>query len=173
MTKHHNTHRLGDVRDHLEDRLDELAELAATSENATYDGVASIAGKLELQLGGVVSLIDDHGEDAELVLRELTAGTHAQMEDRIAAKREQSRQENLPGYRDNVVAAAGLVDAPFLPDRDPEMSEEEWFEVRLSTVADEPPGVAKWLAAKTNDHTKGGGTGFPSFRERYQEKVER
>lgn len=159
--------RLGDERDRLEQRLDDLAESASEAEHG-FAAVRQEAGQLETQLGGVLTLIEEHGEDATVAVRGLTAGEFAKVEDDLAARREETGQQSLPGFRDNLIAAKGLDAAPFLPNKD---VVDDWDGVKLDAVADSTVGVAKWLSAAVNTRTTDGDTDFRSFRERYLEAV--
>jgi len=168
MTLEESTISLGDERNRLNDRLDELADGAAEADEDAVATYRQLAHEVETHLSGVVYLCEKHGADATVTIRGLTAGEFAQVEDRVAAKREQSTQQSLPGYRDNVMAASGLVDAPFLPDRD---GVDDWYETKLATVADAPVGVAKWLMSRVNEETSVSEGNWKSFNERYQEKA--
>lgn len=151
---------LGDERDRLDDRLDELAALAAEADDPS--GYRQLASQVETQLSGVAHHANQHSPDATVIIEGLTAGGFARVEDYLAGAGEEQGQDRLPGTRDNAMAAMGLVDAPFVDD-------EAGFEERLAAVADEPVGVAKWLAARVNEETQADEGNWQSFGERYRE----
>jgi hypothetical protein len=159
------TLRLADERDRLDDRLDEYAEEAADADDSS--AIDQVATQCQQRLAGVDHLIDRHGRDATVTIRGLSAGQFARVEDRVAAKRERSSQEALPGYHRNTYAATGLVEAPFL-DVDPDAEADE-FEQRLKAVADQPVGVVKWLESRIDDETSVAGDDFRSYAERLME----
>jgi hypothetical protein len=163
------TFRLGDVVTRLDDRLEELADLAVENEN--YQGYRKLAGEVETQLAGVMHLVDKYSEGTTIEISSLNAGEFAQVEDRIQARKERSQQSSVPGYRDNVMAAAGLEAAPFLDERDEDADDQEWLTTRIATVGQlDHPGVAKWLASEVNEITTARDTDFRSFKKRFAER---
>lgn len=141
-----DTYRLGDERDRLDDRLDELADRAVQADDETaVQMVQSIAGEVEVRLQGVEHLIETHGANATVEVQGLTAGQTARIEDSLADLQTQTDYGGgLPGSRRNHEAAAALVDAPFLDDPTE-------FDDYLAAVSDQPTHVAKWLRARAQD----------------------
>ena len=165
------TLRLGDERDRLDAELDDLADRAAAADDdGAYEILKQRANNLETRLSGVAYLCEVHSPDATVTIRGLAAGPWAAVEDRIASKRSQGSLDAVPGYRDNVVAAAGLVDAPFVSgEGQPEEWPDEatsWQEAKLKRVSEQPVGVAKWLTARANAKTTVDEGNWSSFRER-------
>lgn len=147
MTLDEETLTLGDELHRLDEQADEYAEQIRDADDQTVARIVrSDANDVEQAGAAVAYLIDEYDADATVTIRGLTAGDQAQLLDRIAAKRESMGQDSLPGYRRNVFAAGGLVDAPFV-DSDADL------ETRIQAVADQPPGVAVWLQTLVNQKT--------------------
>lgn len=157
---------LSDERARLDDRLDELAdEIVAADEPAA---LREVAAQVETRLAGVAHLIDAHSADATVTVRGLTAGEYAKVEDRLAAMRAEAPGEDVPGAQTNLVAAAGLVDAPFVPaDVDPDD-----LGAMLEVVSDQPVGVARWLYALVDDRMSLEGNGYVPLNERIAVRLE-
>ncbi|PSP80166.1 hypothetical protein BRC81_02960 [Halobacteriales archaeon QS_1_68_20] len=149
--------RLGDAFDELDAHLDELAAMLqdADSETASAQALLRRANETEARLSGVAWLIEEYGEDATVTVTGLGAGDFARVEDRVATIRAQSDEPGgVPGSKRNVVAAAGLVDAPFL-DLDEDASERQQFKQKLGAVGSDqlPVGVTKWLEHLVNEES--------------------
>lgn len=145
---------LGDERDRLDARLDDLAESLASADTDTQGAqwLRQQANEIDQQGNGVAYLIDEYGADAEVTVRGLDAGGFAQVEDRIAdINAGADGPGNNPGSARNVWAATGLVDAPFF-DEKPD-SGNSAYRQKLDAVAAQPVGVAKWLEALVNEET--------------------
>lgn len=162
MTLATETLRLGDERDRLDGRLDDLADTIADADNPA--AMQQVAAQVETRLSGVAYLIDAHGADATVTVEGLTAGAYARVEDKLAAMRAQAPGDSVPGSQTTVFAAAGLVDAPFCDDADPGL------DATIETVADQPVGVAKWLEARVNDLTTVSAEDFRPLSERIAAK---
>jgi predicted transcriptional regulator len=167
------TYRLGDELERLGARLDELAARADQADsNSAIAAVHQIADEVETRGEGVNALITKYGEDAEVTVRALSAGDYAEIDDRVEAKQVQS---DLPGskrgYRRNVVAATGLVDAPFLDEDTGEDEDGPSLEKCLPAVADlKGKGPSKWLKARVDDASTVDEGNFKSFDERLAEQ---
>jgi len=143
------TYRLGDERDRLDERLDELAERASEADSDhARQGIWQIARQVEDRLDGVQYLIDEYSADATVTVQPLTAGETARIEDSMAdlQRRSDHSAGGLPGTRRNHDAAAALVDAPFLDDVDADDLDD-----CLPVVADLPTQAVKWLRARADD----------------------
>lgn len=168
---------LGAERERLADQHD-----AVLAQDGAADADAIRYGATELAQRGaaVAGLIEEYGADAEVTVRGLTAGRYARVEDRVATHRQ--RRDDLQaarGYHRNVYAAAGLVDAPFF-DRDAaadrvgapnqerawaDLATREQLDAAVAVVADQPPGVVKWLHGLVDDVTGGPGNWKPSSEQ--------
>jgi hypothetical protein len=172
VTLGEKTYRLGDELDRLDEELDELQERLRDAEpgTASADVIRERANQLDMQGSGVAYLVAEYGADATVTMRGLPAGVHAAVEDIAADLRaERSGAGGAPGSATLVFAAAGVVDAPFLPD--PEDGEEPdgvEAEIRhaLAVVSQQPTGVAKWLEARANELTAVDEGNWRSFSER-------
>lgn len=158
------TRVLGDERDRLDAALDDMVDqLDAADSDTAAQAIRQQAQEIDARGRGVAYLIDEHGADAEVTVRGLAAGDYAEVEDRVAALRDQQGTDSaLPGAHRNIFAAAGLVDAPFLP----EDADTNSLDVRLDAVADQPTGVAKYLEAIVNDLTTVDEGNWKPLRER-------
>lgn len=139
-----DTLRVDEEFNRLDTRLDELADKILNADDAT--AYEQLAAGVETQLSGVAYLRDEYGLDATVEIEGHTAGDMARVEDQIAERQERLGQQSLPGTRQNLFVASGLVDAPFLDD-------DAGFDEKLATVADQPVGVVRWLRARINDLT--------------------
>jgi len=151
---------LDEERDRLDERLNELADKAA---NADEPGAyRAIANELEPQFQGIAWLCEQHGDDAEIVIKGLTAGEMAHVEDDLQQVKTERQQGHIPGARKNYVAAAGLVAAPFY-DADEQQARD--------AITELPPGPQKWLYNRIDDKTTVEGNGHKSFAERVAERA--
>jgi len=164
MTLGRETLTLSEERQRLDTRLEELADKIVQADDPA--ALRSVGAQIETRLSGVVYLADKHGADTTVVVRGLTAGDYAEVEDRLAQMREEAGQEELPGASTNLFAAGGLVDAPFI-DGD---GDNPPLEDRLAAVADQPVGVAKWLESRVNDCTTVEGNDFRRLDKRIADK---
>lgn len=150
---------LADERDRLDERLDELADKIVAADDPTT--LQQVASQVETRLSGVAYLCSQYDpEAASVTVRGLTAGEYARVEDRLAAMRDEADGDRIPGSETNVFAAAGLVAAPFIDDRDPDL------DTALQAVAGQPIGVAKWLESRVNEETTVEGNGYARLSER-------
>lgn len=153
---------LGAELERLDSAVDDVAASLQDVEGDTASAQAlrQYANDLDTQGAALAALVEKYGTDATVTVRGLSAGEYARVEDRTAAMRDQSDQPGgLPGSSRNVFAAAGLVDAPFL-----ETGAD--FDGRVSAVADQSVGVAKWLESKVNDLTSVDEGNWTPLRER-------
>lgn len=158
MTLQQETLRLGDERERLDAKLDELVDQAAGADDAT--AVQTVATRVQTRAAAVDWLVEEYGPDATVTVRGLDAGEYANAEDDVAGMRQQASQDSVPGAKRNVFAAHALVDAPFLEKRDPP------FEEAIETLADQPPGVVKWVHNRADSLTTVSGEDFRTFSER-------
>jgi hypothetical protein len=163
VTLQAETLRLGDERDRLDSRLDELADQIVNADEPA--ALRQVASQVETRLSGLAYLVDEYGADATVTVRGLTAGEYARVEDRLAAMRAEASADSVPGAQTNLFAAAGLVDAPFADDCDD-------LDAALAVVADQPVGVAKWLYAQVDDRTGVEGNGYEPLSERLADRLE-
>lgn len=155
---------LGEERDRLDEALDDLADILADADDSTSGQRLRQRGNdLDQQGRGIAHLVDEHGADAEVVVRGLDSGEFARVEDRVADIRAQREGGQTPGAHRNVYAAMGIVDAPFADDP-------ESFDDRLDAVTDLPIGATKWLYALVDDLTTVEEGNWTSLRERLQER---
>lgn len=152
MTMRERTVVLADARDRLDARLDELADKIVAADDPS--ALQSVASQVETRLSGVAYLCGEYDPEASVTVRGLTAGDYARVEDRLARMREEAPGDRLPGASTNVFAAAGLVAAPFVDERDPDLDD------ALPVVANQPVGVAKWLEHLVNEETTVGDEDF-------------
>lgn len=169
MTLAEETYVLGEERERLDERLDELAaKLVDADEGSTAaQAILDAANTVDTRGEGVAWLIEQHGPDAEVTVAALTAGDYARVQDRLAGMAAQAGQSaDLPGSRTNIYAAAGLVDAPFLDG-------DEDFDARIEAVADQPVGVAQWLEGRVNHVTTRGSSegNWDSLEDRLAERT--
>jgi hypothetical protein len=163
------TYVLGDERDRLDDRLDTLADQAAGGDEEAIDEARDV----ESHLAGVIWGIDQYGADAEVRVGGLTTGEMAEVRDRTAAAREESKQFGGHGQVDGAATtfytAAGVLDAPFVDGTAsvdalaPTVANElhpqftQWLESRIDDVTSVDSGnvtpFAERLAARTADET--------------------
>jgi len=159
------TYRLGDERDRLDERLDELAD-----ESADGDADAVSEGQqVESELRGVAWACEEYGADAEIVLGGLGAGEYAEVQDRIAqARARQTENIDLPGVSRNMWCAAGLVEAPFLSERAPDIN------TALHAITERDGGLptefVTWVEARVDDLTTVAEGNVRSFAERLAAK---
>ncbi|MFW6435297.1 MAG: hypothetical protein ACOCY1_02850 [Halovenus sp.] len=150
---------LGEERDRLDKRLDELAEQLATADEVQT--LQRAASSIETQGAAVAQLCEEFGDDTTVAVRGLNAGEYAKVEDEIARYREEADGNPTPGARKNVFAAMGLVDGPFDGFEDAEELSDY-----LAIVAEQPVGVRDWLYAKVNDLTTVSSQDFRPLSER-------
>jgi len=158
------TLRLGDERDQLDRRLDDIAAQIAAADDP--EALQQLGSRVETQLSGVDYLVAEHGPDATVRLRGLSAGEYGRVEDRLARMRDEASGDRLPGAKRNIFAAGGLVSAPFLTASDSE------FDARVEAVTQQPVGVAMWLEGRVNDLTTVEGNGYRSLSERIAANME-
>lgn len=166
MTLDREVVTLSEEKQRLDDRLEELADKIVQADDPT--ALRSVGAQVETRLSGVAYLVAQHGADGVVTVRGLTAGDYAEVEDRLAQMRTEAGQEDLPGASTNVFAAGGLVDAPFLPAADNDLSLAD----RVRIIADQPVGVAKWLESRVNDLTTVEGNGYVGLDRRIAAKQE-
>jgi len=150
---------LGEERDRLDERLDELATQLSTADNV--DALQQVASNVETQGAAVAQLCDEHGDETTVTVRGLTAGEYAQVEDKVARYRQDADGNPTPGGRKNVFAAMGLVDGPF-----DDLETVEELDDYIAIVADQSVGVRDWLYAKVNDLTTVSSEDFRPLGER-------
>lgn len=158
------TYTLGDERDRLDARLDDLADTIADADDPA--AMQQVGAQVETRLSGVAYLIDAHGADATVTVEGLTAGAYARVEDKLAAIRAQADGDSLPGTQTTVFAAAGLIEAPFLEGEDPAL------DPAMAAIREQPIGVAKWLEARVNDLTTVEGNGYEPLSARIAARSE-
>jgi hypothetical protein len=161
MTLGQETLTLSEEHQRLDNRLEDLADKIVQADDPA--ALRSVGAQVETRLSGVAYLAGEHGPDATVTIRGLTAGDYAEVEDRLAQMRAEAGQEELPGASTNLFAAGGLVTAPFIEDNPP-------LEDRLAAVADQPVGVAKWLESRVNELTTVEGNGFKRLDRRIADK---
>jgi len=149
------TIRLGDEVDRLARQHDEVQARAEDADDtASGEAVRWSLNELDQQGRAVAALVEDHGPDATVTVEGLTAGEFGRVEDRVAAARAQrDGQPTMQGYHRVVYAAAGVEDAPFLPDREDDSSEREWLDAKVDAVAGLNIALVKWLYARVDDLT--------------------
>lgn len=160
MPLHTETLVLEEERDRLESDMDELAtELAKvpeeqqTEDNPRYATLHQLGQRLEQRRNGVAHLASEYGEEAEVRVGALTAGEYAWVEDNSSDLANQRGGGSVDGAARNHLAAAGLVDAPFLPDEE-YANPPDRMEAYLGVVAGDLSAMpVKWLAARINDRT--------------------
>ena len=116
-----HTIRLGDARDRLDNRLDELADRTAAADGDPPTAVLEEATAIETKrLPGVLWGLQEFGAEAAVEIAALSHGDMAEVTDRIAgASAEQFGHGGVDGAATTFFVAAGLVDAPFLEERNP------------------------------------------------------
>lgn len=150
---------LGDALRRLADRADDLEQLE-TDDSASGQSVQYAGSQIELQGRSLAALADEHGHDAAVTYRGLSAGQFGRVEDRVErARQRRDGDPALQGYHRVVYAAAGLVEAPFF---DPEAVENPpWssraptqrLDAKIERVADLDIGLVKWLYGRVDDAT--------------------
>lgn len=159
---------LGDERDRLDDRLDELADefVEMGENNPLRPRHAAEADEVENHLDALDWACEALGAEEEVVVRGLSAGEHARVVDWV----DEHMRGGGPGSRQNVLVAAGLVDAPFLDvesDGDAESDDAgPSIEDALPAVASLPPGFRDWLQSCVDDLTTVSEGNSQSFDER-------
>lgn len=143
MSLYEDTLSFGAERDRLAEAVDDLQGRLAKADVGDEAADYSL-NELNQQGRGVHWCIEEYGPDAEVTVAALSAGEFARVEDRV--------HDAGPGVHRNVFAAAGLVDAPWLPERDGE-TDGEWLDTKVAAVADLPVGVVKWLYATVDERT--------------------
>mgnify|MGYP006293967807 CR=1 FL=1 len=153
------TYVVGDVRDRLDDRLDELADRAVHDSEAA---VAEEASTVEQRLVGVQWLVDEFGAEAEVTIGGLNTGEYGQLTDRVsdAQAAKVGGSESTTGASRIFFVAFGLVDAPFV-DADTD------FEATVREVRELPPQTTQWLEHVIDEATVPSDPGN-SFSERVQ-----
>jgi len=158
-----HTIRLGDARDRLDARLDDLAA-QVEDPDAPPREVLEEAQAIESQrLPGVMWGIEEYGADAEVTIGELSHGEMAEVTDRVSgAQAEQiGGADGVSGAATTFFVAAGLVDAPFIRDRCPDI------ETAAPTVADDlHPQFVAWLESEIDDVTSVDPGNVTPFAER-------
>ena len=157
-----HTIRLGDARDRLDDRLDELAE-QVDDPDAPPREVLEEAQRTESKLlPGVLWGIEQYGEDATIEIGELAHGEMAEVTDRVSGVQGESfGGDGVSGAATTFFVAAGLVDAPFLNERHPDI------ETAAPTVADDlHPQFVAFLEQEIDDVTSVDPGNVTPFAER-------
>jgi len=163
MPRTTHTYAVGDERDRVDVRLDELADQVARAGagSGAYDDAVEEASTLEEHLVALEWLVDEYGADAEVTIGGLTTGEYAEATDRVVDA--QSTQVGGPDSSTGVgrvfFVASGLVDAPFLDATD--------IESKADVVSGLPPQVTTWLEAEIDEATLPADPGN-SFAERVQ-----
>jgi len=163
------TRTLAQERDRLDARLDELADQLADADEDSSVADRMLAEAREVDSAGqaVAALIAEHGEDAAVDVKRITAGDYARVEDRVSQMAAQVQGSGgVPGSSRNVYAAAGLADAPFLNGLSPDD-----LDGKIQAVANQSPGVAKWLENLINSVGESDTKNWTSLAERLGEKA--
>lgn len=161
---------LGTERDRLSEKHDRLVQMETDGNNMSAVALNYSANEVS-QMGAAVDyLIEGDGDgddvfegfapDASVTVQGLTAGLYARVTDRVDTQRAQKDHiEAVTGIHENVFAAAGLVDAPFVDfdeaaaavtqpgdDRDyADLDQKTQLDARVHAVTQLPPNVKKWL----------------------------
>jgi hypothetical protein len=116
-----HTIRLGDARDRLDARLDELAAQVEDPDAPPRDVLEEAQAIESQRLPGVMWGIAEYGADAEVTIGELSHGEMAEVTDRVSgAQAEQiGGADGVSGAATTFFVAAGLADAPFLDESYP------------------------------------------------------
>lgn len=155
------TLRLGDEIERLAEEYDRVEAMGdEADDSASGQAVRWSLNELDQQGAAVAELADEHGRDATVTIRGLTAGEFGRVEDRVdAARQRRDGAPSMQGYHRVVYAAAGLVEAPFF---DPDaVTGPDWasrtpserLDAKTETVADLNIGLVKWLYARIDDQT--------------------
>lgn len=137
---------LADRVDDLEAKTGELADAVDVPDDEDPDPAAvkelqetrQDLSQARQQHDALQWAVDQWGEDAEVRLQALTAGSRARVEDTL-------REGRVGGAgvanQENWILAACLTDAPFLGDGDD-------LQDRVAVIAELPPALADWLRAE-------------------------
>jgi hypothetical protein len=154
MPRQTDTYDLQDVAADLDERLDELASDIQSSDDA--EQLLAEAQQRESHLAGVEWAIDKFADDedatVEVTLGSLTAGEFAQVRDHVDEVRAtvvNGGGVEGAGARQVALAAAGVVDAPFLDEGVPKGV--AGFDARRQAVADLAPQFVMWLETEVDD----------------------
>lgn len=138
------------------DAADDDADVS--QHRARLETLVPYLGDLDHMGRAVTALIDEHGDDATVRVRGLSAGEYAKVENKTAdAADRASTSGGVPGSGRLIFAAAGLFDAPFYD------GEPDALDAKLRALADQPVGVRKWVEDCVDERTV---VGEKNWRER-------
>jgi hypothetical protein len=161
MTGSETTLVLGDEIDRLADQYDRVEAMGEDADDSTSgQAVRWSLNELDQQGNALAALADEHGRDAVVTVRGLTAGEFGRVEDRVdAARARRDDGASMQGYHRVVYAAAGLVEAPFFKPDDvanppwDERTARQQLDAKIETVAGLNIGLAKWLYSRVDEET--------------------
>lgn len=187
------TVELGAERERLSEKHDRIQEMRADGDNTSAIALNYTANEVS-QMGAAVSYLiegdagdggfDGHGADASVTVKGLTSGLYARVTDRVETVRQQRDDiQSSRGIHENIFAAAGLVDAPFVDfdeaaaavtrhgdDRDyADLDESTKLDARVHAVTQLPPNVTKWLYSLVDDETGVGEGNWKTSTEQQDE----
>lgn len=164
---------LGDERDRLDARLDQLVDQLSDADKETNTAQALQREAIDLNecYQAVCALIDRYGEDDEVTVRELDGRLWGEAWDRVdTVANSKAGPGGVPGTSLNVFAAQALVDAPFLNGQDPDNLTDMTTAVGEQTPA---PGVQKWLDNLREDVSRVDTKNSKGLLERFAENASR
>lgn len=130
----------------LDDLADEVADL--DEDNPLYDQKVEEAAALERQLAGLSWALypdedDDHDPYEEITLGALSAGEYADVRDTLAGESDETKGD--AGVTGILLAARGIVDAPFIEQDDPS------FDEKIGAVSSLAPHFQDWISTRVDD----------------------
>jgi len=149
MPRQTKRYDLREVRDDLDDRLDELAADVQAADGVP-DTLAAEANRVERHLAGVSWAVAEY-EEPYVTVGALTAGEYAQVQDHVAEAQDHVGDSAGMGAQQIAMAAAGVVEGPFLDEDVPEGV--AGFAQRREAVSDLPPQFVMWLETAVDEQT--------------------
>jgi len=149
---------LGDELKRLQEAYDAIGDAAEENDAAAEPAVATAETVIERKTNGVGYLVDEYGADATVTIGGLTMGDKALVRDKLDAVADEAAQSGVgtgggAGSQEIHEAAAGIIDAPFVPDDIEDPTAPTAHDELVATLSSEYPQVTRWLVDRVRSQT--------------------